>query len=99
VHLKVSQEDRGAASTHHFILPDLLPTGYREKFMQSVEEEQLRERPELDSAPEFIGLMHSVEAQLRERLELDSQAEFLRLVGQCSILVVIAGIVAGLIAA
>ncbi len=67
--------------------------------MQSVEQERLRERPDLASEPEFIGLMHSVEAQLRERLELDSQAEFLRLVGQCSILVVIAGIVAGLIAA
>jgi hypothetical protein len=45
-------------------------------------------------------LMHSVEEeQLRERPELASQAEFLRLVGQCAILVVIAGIVAGLIAA
>jgi hypothetical protein len=44
--------------------------------------------------------MHSVEEeQLRERLELDSQAEVIRLVGQCSILVVIAGIVASLIAA
>jgi hypothetical protein len=46
-----------------------------------------------------IELMHSVEEGLRERLELDSRPEFRRLVGQCSILVVIAGIVAGLIAA
>ena len=36
---------------------------------------------------------------LRERLELDSRLELIRLVGQCSILVGIAGIVAGLIAA
>jgi hypothetical protein len=41
-----------------------------------------------------IELMQSVEEErLRER------PEFIRLVGQCSILVVIAGIVAGLIAA
>jgi hypothetical protein len=40
-----------------------------------------------------IELIHSVEDRLRDRLE------FRRLVGQCSILVVIAGIVAGLIAA
>ena len=41
-----------------------------------------------------IELMHSVEEEgLRER------PEFLRLVGQCSLLVVIGGIVAGLIAA
>jgi len=46
-----------------------------------------------------IELMHSVEDGLRERLELDSRPEVRRLVGQCSILVVIAGIVAGLIAA
>jgi len=46
-----------------------------------------------------IELMHSVEEGLRERLELDSRPEVIRLVGQCSILVVIAGIVAGLIAA
>jgi hypothetical protein len=46
-----------------------------------------------------IELMHSVEEGLRERLELDSRPEFRRLVAQCSILVVIAGIVAGLIAA
>jgi hypothetical protein len=46
-----------------------------------------------------IELMHSVEDGLRERLELDSRPEVIRLVGQCSILVVIAGIVAGLIAA
>jgi hypothetical protein len=45
-------------------------------------------------------LMSSVEeGQLRERSELASEAEFLRLVGQCSILVVIGGVVAGLIAA
>ncbi len=53
-----------------------------------VEEEQLRERPELASQKESVE-----EEQLKER------PEFLRLVGQCSILVVIAGIVAGLIAA
>jgi uncharacterized protein YjeT (DUF2065 family) len=35
----------------------------------------------------------------RERLELDSWPEVLRLVGQCSILVGIAGIIAWLIAA
>jgi hypothetical protein len=46
-----------------------------------------------------IELMHSVEDGLRERLELDSRLEVRRLVGQCSILVGIAGIVAGLIAA
>jgi hypothetical protein len=46
-----------------------------------------------------IGLIHSVEDGLKERLELDSRPEVRRLVGQCSILVVIAGIVAGLIAA
>jgi hypothetical protein len=47
-----------------------------------------------------IELMLSVEEEgLRERLELDSWPEIIRLVGQCSILVVIAGIVAGLIAA
>jgi hypothetical protein len=46
-----------------------------------------------------IELMHSVEDGLRERLELHSRPEVRRLVGQCSILVVIAGIVAGLIAA
>jgi hypothetical protein len=46
-----------------------------------------------------IELMHSVEEGLRERLELDSRPEVRRLVAQCSILVVIAGIVAGLIAA
>jgi hypothetical protein len=46
-----------------------------------------------------IELMHSVEDGLKERLELDSRPEVRRLVGQCSILVLIAGIVAGLIAA
>ena len=71
---------RGAASTP--LYSPVLPT--REKFMSSVD----------------IELMHSVEEErLRERPELDSQAELLRLVGQCSILVVIAGIVAGLIVA
>jgi hypothetical protein len=47
-----------------------------------------------------IELMLSVkEEELRERLELDSRPEIIRLVGQCSILVGIVGIVAGLIAA
>jgi hypothetical protein len=46
-----------------------------------------------------IELIHSVEDGLKERLELDSRPEVRRLVGQCSILVVIAGIVAGLLAA
>jgi hypothetical protein len=47
-----------------------------------------------------IERMHSVEEEgLMERLELDSRPEVRRLVAQCSILVVIAGIVAGLIAA
>jgi len=47
-----------------------------------------------------VELMLSVEEEgLRERLELDTRPEVRRLVGQCSILVVIAGIVAGLIAA
>jgi hypothetical protein len=55
----------------------------------AVEEEQLRERPELTSRKESVE-----EEQL-----LEERAEFLRLVGQCSILVVICGIVAGLIAA
>jgi hypothetical protein len=64
------------------------------ELMHSVEEEQLRERPELASEPESMRLMHLVEEEgLRER------PEFLRLVGQCAILVVIGGIVAGLIAA
>jgi len=36
---------------------------------------------------------------LREKLELDSRREVIRLVAQCSILVVIAGIVTGIIAA
>jgi hypothetical protein len=53
-----------------------------------VEEEQLRERPELASQEESVE-----EEQLKERPEI------LRLVGQCSILVVICGIVAVLIAA
>ena len=39
------------------------------------------------------------EERIREGAELASQPGFLRLVGQCSILVVICGIVAGLIAA
>ena len=46
-----------------------------------------------------IELIHSVEDGLKERLELDSRPEVRRLVAQCSILVVIAGIVAALIAA
>ena len=47
-----------------------------------------------------IELMISVEEQeLMERLELDSWPEILRLVGQCSILVGIVGIIVGLIAA
>ena len=46
-----------------------------------------------------IEIMHSVEDGLRERLELDSRPEVRRLVVQCSILVVIACIVAVLIAA
>ena len=47
-----------------------------------------------------IELMLSVEAEgLKERLELDSWTEIIRLVGQCSILVGIVGIIAGLIAA
>ena len=46
-----------------------------------------------------IELMLSAEEdRFRERLELDSWPEIIRLVGQCSILVVIAGIIAGLIA-
>ena len=46
-----------------------------------------------------IELMHSVEDGLKEKLELDSRLEYRRLVAKCSILVVIAGIVVGLIAA
>jgi hypothetical protein len=46
-----------------------------------------------------IELMLSVEEErVRERLELDSWSEIMRLVGQCSILVGIVGIVAWLIA-
>ena len=46
-----------------------------------------------------IELMLSVEEEgLRERLELDSWPEIIRLVAQCSILVGIVGIIAGLIA-
>ena len=46
-----------------------------------------------------MELMHSVEDELKEKLELDSRPDVRRLVGQCTILVVIAGIVAGIIAA
>jgi hypothetical protein len=46
-----------------------------------------------------IELMLSVEDGLKERLELDSRPEVRRLVAQCAVLVLIAGIVAGLIAA
>jgi hypothetical protein len=47
-----------------------------------------------------IELMISMEEQeLGERLELDSWPEIIRLVGQCSILLGIVGIIAGLIAA
>jgi hypothetical protein len=46
-----------------------------------------------------IELMQSVEEGLKEKLELDSRPDVIRLAAQCSILVVIAGIVAGLIAA
>ena len=47
-----------------------------------------------------IELMLSMEEEgLRERLELDSRPEIIRLVGQCSILVGIVGIIVGLIAA
>jgi hypothetical protein len=68
------------------------------ELMRPVEEEQLRERPrerpEAASEPKFLRLMQLVEEEgLRER------PEFLRLEGQCAILLVIAGIVAGLIAA
>jgi hypothetical protein len=45
-----------------------------------------------------IELMHSVEDGLKEKLELHSRPDVRRLVGQCSILVVVASIVAGLIA-
>jgi hypothetical protein len=45
-----------------------------------------------------IELIHSVEDGLKEKLDLDSRPEVRRLLGQCSILVVIAGIVVGLIA-
>jgi hypothetical protein len=62
---KVSTET-GERLAHHFTSRSYL----HGEVMRFVEEEQLRERPEL-----------------------------IRLVGQCSILVVIAGIVAGLIAA
>ena len=56
----------------------------------AVEEEQLRERPELASR----------KGSVEEEQLLEERAEFRRrLVGQCSILVVICGIVAGLIAA
>jgi hypothetical protein len=46
-----------------------------------------------------MELMHSVEDGLKERLDLGSRPEVRRLVAQCSILVVIAGIVSWLIAA
>jgi hypothetical protein len=61
----------------------LRPT-YREeeKYMKSVD----------------LELMHSVEDGLKEKLELDSRPDVRRLAAQCSILVVIAGIVVGLIA-
>jgi hypothetical protein len=96
----MSAKKTGERLEHTTLYSPLLPT--REGFMSSVdaelmravEEEQLRERPELASEPQSLRLMHLVEEEgLRER------SEFLRLVGQCSILVVIAGIVAVLIAA
>ena len=47
-----------------------------------------------------IELMLSVEEEgLKERLELDSWPEIIRLVGQCSMLAGIVGIIVGLIAA
>ena len=47
-----------------------------------------------------IELMLSVEEEgLKERLELNSWPEIIRLVGQCSILIGIIGIIARLIAA
>jgi hypothetical protein len=50
--------------------------------------------------PVDVELLLAMEKDaLRERLELDSWPEIIRLVGQCSILVVIAGIIAWLIAA
>ena len=45
-----------------------------------------------------IDLMHSVEDGLKEKLELGSRPEVRRLVGQCSILVGIVGIISWLIA-
>jgi hypothetical protein len=77
---------RPGSDQHTTLLSDPAFTGEpsQEKYMKSVD----------------IELMLSVEEEgLRERLELDSWPEIIRLVGQCSMLVGIVGIIVGLIAA
>jgi hypothetical protein len=71
--------------------------------MRSVDDDQLRETPERAESwiAEAIAVSHETVKKVREQvpdLEI-SQPEFIRLVAQCSILVMIAGIVAALIAA
>jgi hypothetical protein len=73
--------------------------------MRSVEEDQLKQTPERAEswiAEDLAGSHETVKKEVREQvsdyLEL-SPPEFIMLVAQCSILVVVAGIVAGLIAA
>jgi len=73
--------------------------------MRSLEQDQLKEMPELakgwiaqDSTVSLHETMVKKAGEQKSDLEI-SQPEFIRLVAQCSILVMIGGIVAGLIAA
>jgi hypothetical protein len=75
-----------------------------EKYMRSVEQHQLKEMPQLaegwiaqDSTVSQDTTVKKVGKQVSD--SETSRPEFVRLVAQCSILVVIGGIVAGLIAA
>ena len=102
--------DPRAASTprlaHHFTSRSYPYRGEptEEKYMRSVEQRHLKEMPELaegwiaqDSTVSQDMPVNKVGQQASE--SETSRPEFVRLVVQCSILVVISGIVAGLIAA
>ncbi len=72
--------------------------------MRSVEQHQLKEMPELTESWIAQNSTVSQDTTIKKVGEQvsdseTSRPEFVRLVAQCSILVVIAGIVAGLIAA
>jgi hypothetical protein len=91
--------DSAAASTPLYF--PLLPT--EEKYMRSVEQHQLKEMPELTESWIAQNSTVSQDTTIKKVGEQVSDSEtprpeFVRLVAQCSILVVIAGIVAGLIA-